>query len=111
VKRGHRAAKALPRQALVQAMEQIGAPGPPRPAIACFAKDGVPHVAGHRGAQRFEEAVRPIAEQERDIGVSQCQAVEDLPRVDAHTGEVAVQAIGGVQGEFQRLRPYSFSFL
>ena len=62
---------------------------------------GVPRQNVAKGAQ---PAVRTIAEQEVVLGMGTRQTEEDFARVHSHAGQIATQAVGGVEGDVHFLQ-------
>ncbi len=104
MKGADRAAESTRGQALIEAVEQIGAPR-----LEFFEKRAEGGVGGTVKAEALEQPVRPEAVKELAFGVGNSEPAQDLARVDADPGEFMTDAVGGVESDFQPLIPYSFS--
>ena len=104
VESGDRATHARVRQPLVQTVKHI------RPSRrARLAQQEAPGVGRQALAQRTHEPVRPVAECEPVARVRAREAVQHLPRIYAHSGQVRANTVRRIQRDVQFSILYSLS--
>ena len=59
-------------------------------------RDGIPRQGIAEGSQK---AVRAIAEEELVLGMGMRQTEKYFARVDSDAGQIAIQAVGSVEGD------------
>jgi len=97
VERGDGAPQGDSRQALIQAVEEIGCARTER-----LGEQAPPGIGRERSGPGAPVAVRPVAEIEARFRMGGSQAAQHLVRIKADAGEVASHAIGGIQGNSGR---------
>ena len=97
VERGHGAPQGHVRQALVEAVKQVGPARAER-----LRQQPPPGIGRQRSGPGAQVAVGPVAEIEAGFRMGGSQTAQDLARIQPHAGKLVSHAVGGIQGNSGR---------